>query len=70
MTKNELRQSFDYFDRDHNGAIDFDEFCALLDALNSETEEELRRMGFDMIDSDHSGAINFDEFSAWWHEQD
>jgi len=70
MSNSELRQSFDHFDRDHNGTIDFDEFCDLLDTLNSDVEDESRRIGFDLIDSDHSGAIDFEEFSAWWHEQD
>ncbi len=70
MSKSELRQSFDYFDLDHNGAIDFDEFCNLLDALKSDGDEESRRMGFDLIDLDRNGTIDFEEFSAWWHEQD
>ena len=70
MTNNELQQSFDYFDRDHNGTIDFSEFCELLDALNSEMEQDTRRVGFDIIDSDHNGSIDFEEFCSWWQDQD
>ena len=70
MNDNELRESFDHFDRDNNGAIDFDEFSELLGVLNSEMETESRRMGFDIIDSDGNGTIDFDEFVSWWREQD
>jgi calmodulin len=70
MSTNELRQSFDYFDRDHNGTIDFAEFGELLKALNSDMDEESRRMGFDIIDSDHSGTIDYDEFVTWWQDQE
>lgn len=66
MDTTELRESFDYFDRDHNGAIDFGEFCELLDTLSSDMEEETRRVGFDIIDSDHNGTIDFEEFAGWW----
>ncbi len=70
MSDNELNQLFNSFDRDHNGVIDFSEFCELLDALDSEMEEESRKIGFDIIDNDHNGTIDFNEFSSWWHEQD
>ena len=70
MDTTELRQTFDRFDRDHNGAIDFAEFCELMDALNAEMEEESRRIGFDIIDADHSGTIDFEESAAWWDDQD
>lgn len=67
---NELRQTFDRFDRDSNGVIDYAEFCELLDALDSDMEDESRRIGFDIIDTDHGGTIDFDEFAAWWNDQD
>lgn len=70
MDNTELRNTFDHFDRDHNGAIDFDEFCDLLDALNSEMEPASRRIGFDVIDGDGNGTIEFEEFASWWNEQD
>lgn len=70
MDSNELKLTFDFFDRDHNGSIDFDEFCELLDALDSEMESDTRRVGFDIIDSDHNGTIDFEEFSGWWLGQE
>ncbi len=70
MNDNELRESFDHFDRDNNGTIDFDEFGELLSALSSEMDEESRRTGFDIIDSDGNGSIEFDEFVSWWRDQD
>lgn len=70
MNTNELRQTFDQFDRDGNGVIDFGEFSELLNALGSEMEEEERRIGFDIIDVDRGGTIDFGEFAAWWDDQD
>ena len=69
MNKTELRQTFSHFDRDHNGAIDFGEFCELLQALNADVDDESRKVGFDIIDSDHSGTIDFEEFLTWWMDQ-
>ena len=70
MNTNELRQTFDQFDRDSNGIIDYAEFCELLNALSSDMEDDSRRIGFDLIDTDHNGTIDFDEFAAWWNDQD
>jgi Ca2+-binding EF-hand superfamily protein len=69
MNKDELKETFDHFDRDNNGKIDFEEFCELLDAMNSDMEDIARRLGFDVIDSDGNGSIEFDEFCSWWIEQ-
>ncbi len=72
MDNSELQLSFDYFDRDKNGTIDFGEFCELLDALDSDSkmEEDARRIGFDIVDSDNNGTIDFEEFAGWWLGQD
>jgi calmodulin len=69
MQNSELRETFDRFDRDHNGAIDFGEFRELLKVLDAEMEEESHRVGFDIIDSDRSGTIQFEEFAAWWNDE-
>ena len=69
MNQDELRETFNHFDRDNNGHIDFGEFCELLDAMNSEMEDMARRVGFDVIDSDGNGTIEFVEFCSWWEEQ-
>lgn len=64
----EMKESFDYFDTDKNGQIDFKEFVQLMDALDSEMSNEEMEVGFDIIDSDNNGAIDFDEFLDWWNE--
>ena len=69
MNRDELKKTFDHFDRDNNGRIDFGEFCELLDAMDSDIEEMARRLGFDVIDSDGNGTVEFDEFCSWWEEQ-
>jgi calmodulin len=65
----DLRESFDYFDKDDNGSIDRAEFAALLAALSDDFSRREADIGFDAIDVDHSGRISFDEFLAWWTEQ-
>ena len=70
MDKQELKQTFEHFDRDGNGTIDFSEFSELLNSLGSEMDDESLRIGFDVIDSDHNHQISYDEFSSWWNEQD
>ena len=70
MDIEELREIFDQFDSDSNGAIDFDEFNELLDALDSGIEPMGRQVGFDVIDTDGNGTIEFSEFCVWWQEND
>lgn len=62
----ELRETFEYFDRDHNGTIDRDEFTQLLDALGAEMSAEEASIGFEIIDADGNGVIEFREFLDWW----
>ena len=62
----ELRENFDYNDRDGDGLIEFDEFVAMLDELDSETSSQEARIGFRDIDTNDDGLIDFDEFVAWW----
>ena len=69
MNDDELRETFDHFDRDDNGHIDFSEFNELLDSMNSDIDDMARRLGFDVIDTDGNGSVEFDEFSSWWTEQ-
>lgn len=70
MSAEDLRPTFDHFDRDKNGVIDFNEFNELLDVLNSDMDEPARRIGFDVIDTDGNGSIEYEEFAAWWTEQE
>ncbi len=69
MDQAELRETFEAYDRDHNGVIDKGEFGELCAALGAGFEQEEIDIGFSEIDSDHNGTIEFDEFAAWWTER-
>jgi Ca2+-binding EF-hand superfamily protein len=64
----ELRETFDYNDRDGDGLIELDEFAAMLDELEADMPEAETRVGFHEIDTNEDGRIDFDEFVAWWTE--
>jgi calmodulin/calcium-binding protein CML/plastin-2 len=64
----ELREAFDYNDRDTDGMIQLDEFAEMLDELEAEMTEAEVRTGFSDIDTNDDGLIDFNEFVAWWHE--
>lgn len=65
----DLRESFDYNDRDGDGRIDLGEFARMLDELDSGVDDDAARIGFAAIDSDRDGAIEFDEFVDWWNDR-
>lgn len=65
----DLRDSFEYNDRDGDGKIDFGEFASMLDELGAEVDTGEARVGFTAIDSDRDGAIEFDEFVDWWSDR-
>jgi calmodulin len=62
----ELRETFDYNDRDDDGRIELDEFIDMLDELEAGMAEKEAKIGFNDIDSNDDGLIDFDEFVAWW----
>jgi calmodulin len=62
----DLRESFEYNDRDGDGMIEFDEFVQMLTELESEISKEEAKIGFRDIDTNEDGLIDFDEFLAWW----
>ena len=62
----ELRETFDYNDRDGDGRIELDEFFEMLDELESEMSEREAKIGFGEIDTNDDGLIDFKEFVAWW----
>lgn len=62
----QIREEFDYFDKDKNGDIDQGEFWELLKILSPKASEEQAAEGFSLIDENSDGAINFEEFLAWW----
>lgn len=64
----ELREAFDYNDRDSDGRIQLDEFAAMLDELEAGMSEGDVEIGFKDIDTNDDGLIDFTEFVAWWSE--
>lgn len=64
----ELRETFDHFDRDGNGQIDLDEFRQLLAAMRADTSDAEAELGFSELDRDGNGTIDFDELVAWFND--
>jgi Ca2+-binding EF-hand superfamily protein len=64
----ELREAFDYNDRDGDGRIQVDEFSDMLDELEADMSEKEIEIGFKDIDTNDDGLIDFAEFVAWWSE--
>jgi len=64
----ELREAFDYNDRDTDGKIQLDEFSSMLDELEAEMSKSDIEIGFKDIDTNDDGLIDFEEFVAWWAE--
>ncbi|CAM3732812.1 EF-hand domain-containing protein [Smaragdicoccus niigatensis] len=69
MTLEDLRETFDQFDTDENGAIDSTEFAKLIAVLDPEMSSESVSIGFAAIDEDHNGLIDFTEFVDWWQDR-
>ena len=63
---NEIRDNFEYFDRDNNGQIDVGEFTKLLTVIDPNATKEQAEKGFEFIDTDNNGHIDLDEFIEWW----
>ena len=64
----ELRETFEYNDRDGDGRIEPEEFVTMLDELEANMSAKEAKIGFQDIDTNDDGLIDFDEFVAWWTE--
>ncbi len=62
----ELREAFEYNDRDSDGSIEPDEFVTMLDDLEANMSAKEAKIGFQDIDTNDDGLIDFGEFVAWW----
>jgi len=64
----ELREAFEYNDRDGDGRIEPEEFVTMLDELEANMSAKEAKIGFQDIDTNDDGLIDFEEFVAWWAE--
>lgn len=62
----EIRSNFEFFDRDKNGLIDFEEFRGVLKVVNPEASVNQAAEGFSMTDTNSDGYVDLDEFITWW----
>jgi Ca2+-binding EF-hand superfamily protein len=63
-----LREDFNYYDRNRDGLMEYQEFVRFLNALDAGMSEGELLTGFTEVDTDHDGVIEFDEFLEWWGE--
>jgi Ca2+-binding EF-hand superfamily protein len=61
-----LREDFEYYDRNKDGLMEFDEFTRFLNAIDADMSERELVTGFTEVDTDHDGVIEFEEFLEWW----
>lgn len=62
----EIRDHFEFFDRNHNDLLEEREFVRLFEILAPDASREMALRGFETIDTDGNGGIDFDEFLDWW----
>jgi Ca2+-binding EF-hand superfamily protein len=62
----ELKRDFLAADKDHDHAINFEEFAKLLEELGAGMSLSELRIGFNELDTDHDGRISYQEFADWW----
>ena len=61
-----LREDFDYYDRNDDGLLQYDEFVRFLHAIDGSMSDSECHIGFMEIDTDRDGVIEFEEFLEWW----
>ncbi|MCB9759712.1 MAG: EF-hand domain-containing protein [Alphaproteobacteria bacterium] len=62
----DLRETFDYYDRNKNGSIDIRELDGLMESLDVELTPDQLKVALMSLDADGSGVIEFEEFVDWW----
>jgi calmodulin len=64
--REELREAFDYNDRNSDGMIQLEEFLEMLEELEADMSDREARIGFKDIDTNDDGLVDFGEFVEWW----
>jgi len=62
-SSNQLRQTFDAWDRNKNGHLDAYELGEAMKQLGEESSPETNNLMIEMFDKDKSGTIDFNEFN-------
>jgi len=63
----ELRKTFQKWDKNGNGQIDPSELKQLMKHMGEEVHDEDIQLMMDMFDKDHSGTIDYNEFYQLWN---
>jgi voltage-gated potassium channel Kch len=61
-TATDIPQFFDAFDTDNSGALDFDEFCSMVDEMKVDIKLDRLNQLFKSFDDDGSGLVDAREF--------
>ena len=65
----DVQNTFNRFDADHNGFIDETEFAQVLRALGAAISDDEAYTAFQAIDINGNGRIDFGEFDSWWQSR-
>ncbi len=63
----QVRTTFEQYDKDGNGKIDLIEFRELVNELGSDRSPADVEADFNAIDKDAGGLLEFEEFARWWN---
>lgn len=62
----EIRDHFDFFDKDKSGLLDEKEFVQMFKVIAPSASTSMAKRGFQTIDKDNNDLLDFEEFLEWW----
>jgi Ca2+-binding EF-hand superfamily protein len=68
LSKENLRNTFRFFDVDRNGVVTKEEMKKVLNASGRHSDDDIWQEFLDQIDSDQNDIITFDEFLAFMQD--